>query len=119
MMWACSALRGARPAIEETAMTHPIPAAFLASCLLAGAFPTHALESASTTEAAARPQPEQRQLLEAYVECIEPAGTSSHRVGAALAAECLRERAAYRATLPDERAEEILRALDAGMGARR
>jgi hypothetical protein len=119
MMWICSALRGARPAIEETVMPHPAPAALLASSLLALAFPAHALESVTTSDAEAHPRAEQRQLLEAYVECLEASAATGDAVVAATAAVCPRERGAYRATLPDERAEEILRALDVGAGARR
>jgi len=142
MMWTCSAFRGARPAIEETAMPRPaliqkppggaVPpnataaafsrgralAVFRASCVLALAFPVQALESVRAADVETHPHAEQRRLLEAYVACIEATGTTADRVGATLAGACPRERAAYRATLPDERADEILRALDRGPGDR-
>lgn len=101
-------------------MNHPAPAAVLASSLLALALPAYALESVSTADGATPPQAEQRLLLEAYVACIETTAAASARADAAAAATaCPGERAAYRATLPDERADEILRALDLGPGPRR
>jgi hypothetical protein len=60
-------------------------------------------------------QARQRQILEAYVDCIRGASAGRAIGPARTSAEvCSTERAAYRATLPAERAAHILEQFDAG-----
>jgi hypothetical protein len=97
----------------------PEPRTCLAGCLLAAAIPVLALEPLPATEGDTSHHTRQRQLLEAYVDCIRGASRGpDFGPPRAAASVCAAERAAYQATLPPERAAQILETIDAGPAGR-
>lgn len=91
------------------------PGKLLALCLLGWSAPTLALESAAPQAGSPIPHDRERALLETYVECIRGSALETRGRAAAMpASACASERSAYRATLPDEQAAQILETIDAG-----
>jgi hypothetical protein len=100
-------------------MRIPKPRTCLAGCLLAAAIPVLAHEPRPSESGDANHYARQRQLLEAYVECIRGASRGpDFGPPRAAASVCAAERAAYQATLPQERAAQILETIDAGPAGR-
>lgn len=90
------------------------PRALLALCLLGLSPPMLALEP-ETEPGGSIPHARQRALLESYVECIRGGALETRgRTAATPASACASERSAYRATLPEERAVQILETIDGG-----